>query len=307
MATVGLATETLAAWLAYGCAARELPCRFAPAETLFGTSSACPVPAALVGHDSFVPGALLALVVVTSAALFIGRLSGIALATTRALRDLRRNEAEVPDRLQSIAADAGCPRAELVLTDEPTPLAYCIGFFRPRVVVSAGLLDSLSDASLRAVLAHESSHRRRRDPLRATLGHSLASALFFVPAIRDLATATVVENEVSADARASDAEGTSNLAAALLVLLNSPSPPGSSGLATDEILQLRLDALESHKRPTLRLKPVRLATSALLFSTVLTTAAWSPHYPASQILRSPSHATQGSSHSGHTAQNTLAK
>jgi hypothetical protein len=40
----GLVVEALAASLAYSWAARVLPCRFSPAQAVFGRSYACPVP-----------------------------------------------------------------------------------------------------------------------------------------------------------------------------------------------------------------------------------------------------------------------
>lgn len=55
------------------------------------------------------------------------------------------------------------------------PLAITAGFWRPRVFVSAGLLDALPDDGQQAVLAHEACHVQRRDPLRNLAAEVMAA------------------------------------------------------------------------------------------------------------------------------------
>ena len=47
--------------------------------------------------------------------------------------------------------------------------AYCIGLIRPKVVLSRGLIDRLSQPQLEVVLRHEQAHAARRDNLRLWL------------------------------------------------------------------------------------------------------------------------------------------
>ena len=56
--------------------------------------------------------------------------------------------------------------AEGGLVASSSPLSVTAGLLRPLVLVSTGLRSRLSPEQLRAVLAHEQSHARRRDPLR---------------------------------------------------------------------------------------------------------------------------------------------
>ncbi|WP_310485849.1 M56 family metallopeptidase [Chamaesiphon sp. VAR_48_metabat_403] len=49
------------------------------------------------------------------------------------------------------------------ILDLPTPYSAQIGFWEPELVVTQGLLDTLSTAHLEAVLAHEQAHYRYRD------------------------------------------------------------------------------------------------------------------------------------------------
>ena len=90
LVTSGLLAEGAAAWLAYRWAAQALPCRWAPARAVFGPSTTCPVPIALVGHDTLVPAVLLGLLVAASVALFARSLAATAVATMRAKRDCAR-------------------------------------------------------------------------------------------------------------------------------------------------------------------------------------------------------------------------
>ena len=49
--------------------------------------------------------------------------------------------------------------------NHPVPVAYCLPGLRSRLVVSAGVLDTLDPHAVRAVLAHEQAHLRERHDL----------------------------------------------------------------------------------------------------------------------------------------------
>lgn len=55
------------------------------------------------------------------------------------------------------------------IIDTDQPLAWCVGFWRPRVYLSRGLLTRLSSEQVQVVLAHEHGHRLRHDNLRSLL------------------------------------------------------------------------------------------------------------------------------------------
>jgi Zn-dependent protease with chaperone function len=80
-------------------------------------------------------------------------------------------------RTQRLASALGSmaepsPRDRFETVDSPEAFAYCVGLWRPKVVVSTGLIRRLRPEQLRAVVAHEQEHALRRDNLR----HALASA-----------------------------------------------------------------------------------------------------------------------------------
>jgi beta-lactamase regulating signal transducer with metallopeptidase domain len=57
------------------------------------------------------------------------------------------------------------------------------GVLTPRVAVSEGLVEGVSDDELRAVLEHEHYHVCNLDPLKAVLAQTLSAAFFFLPGL----------------------------------------------------------------------------------------------------------------------------
>lgn len=103
-----------------------------------------------------VPGlGLLALLVTLSV------LISLAISAYRALRQNRR-------LLNLLAAGAQRQRDYWTLQMEQAT-AFTVGFWRPTVVVSQGLLAACDQRDIDILLAHEFAHRRRRDNLRVLL------------------------------------------------------------------------------------------------------------------------------------------
>ncbi len=103
------------------------------------------------------------------------------------------------------------------LIDDSSMQAFCAGYLRPRVYMSAEAVARLDDAELSAVVAHEHHHQVRRDPLRILIVQVLADALFFVPILRGLRRRYAAFAELAADEAAVRAVGGgAALASALL-------------------------------------------------------------------------------------------
>lgn len=108
------------------------------------------------------------------------------------------------------------------------PRAFCAGYLRPQVYLSEGARQRLEPAELRAVLAHESHHARRRDPLRLLAARTLADSLFFIPILRRIAERYAALGELAADEAAVRAlSGRGPLASALLKFSESPAQPAA--------------------------------------------------------------------------------
>lgn len=115
-------------------------------------------------------------------------------------------------------------RCQLVDCDEPR--AFCAGYLRAQIYLSRGARERLEPAELRAVVAHEAHHRRRRDPLRLLAAQALAEALFFIPILRRISERYAALGELAADEAAVKAlGGRGPLASALLKFSESSAQP----------------------------------------------------------------------------------
>jgi hypothetical protein len=104
-----------------------------------------------------------------------------------------------PARVRTLLATHELSVEDVVFLDLPVAHAFCLGFWQPRIWLTTGLVNLLTDEELAAVLAHEAYHCRQRDPLRLLIGRTLKSAYFFFPLVGDLARAAEFQQEVAAD------------------------------------------------------------------------------------------------------------
>ncbi len=164
----------------------------------------------------------------------------------------------------------------VLVIDVAAPVAFCAGWLRPRVYVSTAVLDRLSSAELRAVLAHEQHHGALRDPLRLAVSRVLCQALFFLPVLRPLHDRYADVAEITADAAALEASGgvPGPLASAMLAVGATPAG-GVVGISPE-----RVDVLLGETRRTWRL-PRLLLVAALLTLVVLVALAWRASHSAS--------------------------
>jgi Zn-dependent protease with chaperone function len=114
-----------------------------------------------------------------------------------------------------------------LLLDEAEPLAFCLGFLRPRVYVSTGAVDLLDDRALEAVLAHERHHAARRDPLRFAAARVLEETLFYIPGVGRLARRQHALAELSADEFAAAGPGGRSALALAMLAFDDASTRGS--------------------------------------------------------------------------------
>ncbi|MDF2959078.1 MAG: family peptidase [Paenibacillus sp.] len=119
----------------------------------------------------------------------------------------------------------GAANEEITVINSPTPLALATGFFKPRIVLSTGLLQLLSKSELRAVLHHERYHVKSADPLKTFLLSLFAAALWYIPILKWFMRNYKIVREVLADHYAIQSMGTSaELGSALLKLLKAGIP-----------------------------------------------------------------------------------
>jgi beta-lactamase regulating signal transducer with metallopeptidase domain len=241
LVAVALGVEATAAFFAQRVLV-QVACHVPGQSTNVAGMYACVEQVPLVGRRPWLPALPIGVVVVVSVGLGgyecvrqLFRLHRLQCS----LRSLGEPSAGLVDRV----AHLGLRAVQVVSTDEV--LCFCTGLLRPRIVVSTGLVELLDQAELEAVLAHEASHRRRRDPLRLMVADVAIRGLFFVPALPDLARAARVTTELEADAAAVDRYGNTNLLRALRSVLEAVSraPAGVSPVGESDLMRERVQAL----------------------------------------------------------------
>lgn len=128
----------------------------------------------------FWPSALLALTALaflTWRAYGLWRFNGLIAAAPEVRADRHRR---IHDILSDLADKASIDKPKIVAA-KTSAAPFTVGVAKPVIVLSPGLIESLSDNEMRAVLAHEMAHIARRDYLYHWLMVSLRDVLYFNP------------------------------------------------------------------------------------------------------------------------------
>jgi len=150
------------------------------------------------------------------------------------------------------AAVDACLEGRVRLVEAADAFSFAYGMTRPQVAVSRGLVESVSDEELAAVLHHERYHVTNFDPLKVVLARGLPDALFFLPVLRELRGRYVTGRELAADRRAMRKTDAPSVAGALFKVVG--GPPGvdlatAAAIGGDEALEARVGQLESGTEP----------------------------------------------------------
>lgn len=196
------------------------------------------------------------------------------LATAALIRSLLRRTVPASGELRTLAARLGLAGRIDVVAD-PRPFSFCYWFLRPRVCLSTGLLDRLEAEEVEAVLLHERSHLRRRDPLRLVIARYFAAGLYVVPVVEDLVEHYTLEKELEADQDAVSALGDVRPLARALYKVLPDADQVDLGLLTPvgalSVTEARIDQLVSGAPLPLHLSALHVALSggALVAAAVL--------------------------------------
>lgn len=130
-------------------------------------------------------------------------------------------------------ADGRIPAA---LVDAPQPMIALVGVFRPRLLVTRGLIDALTRSELEAVVAHEMGHYRAFDNLTRLLMRAAPDFLTYLPMAKNIEHRWAAAAEHSAD-RIGGPDATASrcaLASALVKVarLTPPSVPLAEPIST---------------------------------------------------------------------------
>lgn len=135
----------------------------------------------------------------------------------------------------------------IIVIENAAPLAFAMGFFKPRIVLSTGLMNLMDPNELEAVVHHEMYHRKHGDPLKTFLMSLIASVMWYIPILKSFHNNYKIVREVLADNYAMGQTGGSiHLGSALLKLLKGKAPaplPFSHVSFTDTSINLRIRQL----------------------------------------------------------------
>lgn len=207
--------------------------------------------------------ALNSLVLCTLASLVFNVIKQMAMSRI-ALRKIRRmRDRELSVRL---ACRFDCPADRLIVINDPRALAMTIGFGKPRIVLSTGLLSLLDERELQAVFDHEHAHLVNRDPVKLLALKILSQAFGYVPLTRWAYSNYRILSELTADEHAIVRSGSELwLAGAMLKLIRNSdrlaANPVAAGFA-DGSVNYRLKQLLEPQASM----PVRLGWPAAAIS-----------------------------------------
>jgi Zn-dependent protease with chaperone function len=188
-------------------------------------------------------------------------------ATGCAACGLRRGQRDWREHAALVAA-TGRPGDEpdVAIVDYDAPAVYCLPCGRYQIVISAGALAALTPGQLRAVLAHERAHLRRRHHVILTLATALARAFPRVPLFTQAQPQLAVLAEMAADDAAARCHRRDDLAAALVILARIGARPATLAASGPETI-VRLQRLLAPQQP--RAGVARLAGIAGLIPPVV--------------------------------------
>jgi len=156
---------------------------------------------------------------------------------------------------------------KVILVKDDNLFSFCCGIFSPSIVVSTGLVKSLTTEELEAVLLHEQSHLIRRDPAKVLLGKTFSAMFFFLPIFRELHKDAEAVNELLADQWAiRRQENSSFLRSALKKILAAPEAnlAAVSNASGPDYFEIRIHRLvDPETKHKLRPSSVSLVTSLL--------------------------------------------
>lgn len=204
-------------------------------------------------------------------------------AVSRLRRELAARAMPLPGRVLAALAAVGATDADVLAIRDARAFAYAFGFLRTRIVVSSGLLSSLTREELKTVLRHELRHAADRHPLRAFLWELACRAFFFIPTLRDVSDHLALARELSADRAALQGRGGRKTLASALLKTASHDAWRPVSLAAFGHLRGRIESLAGTGGAAISFGLRRAALSALAAITLAAVSA----LPARAEARDP--------------------
>ncbi|MCX6646334.1 MAG: M56 family metallopeptidase [bacterium] len=192
--------------------------------------------------------------------------------------------------------------------------AFTLGWLKPGIYLTSGLIENLDPESLDIVIRHELGHCRRRDPLKHMILTAISEILWFIPLVKKYIERHKLLSEVACDMlavkgghdRLDVAKTLTSLAANPSWIIQTPKPAMSS---INDNLELRVRSLLGENLKQL----VRLPRKAIIVSSLIvtliflsTSAVLAARYDSSGLIENIS-TTAKSCEQGHPESDFFAR
>ncbi|GFZ85315.1 cell surface protein [Paenibacillus marchantiophytorum] len=150
------------------------------------------------------------------------------------------------------------------------PIAMTVGLWKPRILLSTGLIEMLEPNELKAVIEHEKCHMQHRDPLVSLLISGISKAMWYIPIFAWLAEKYPIMIELRADKYAvTQMKQSLDLGSALLKLLKQVPKPHLISLSHASFAETSMNVriqhiLDPHMQLSLHWPHIRIVASLVI-------------------------------------------
>ncbi len=135
------------------------------------------------------------------ALIFIFKAISLFFNTRKFVKDNLSQRKNVSIKLKKVSSELNLLE-RVIEINKQEPLVFCFGFWQPKICLSSGLVDNLSQEELEAIILHEAMHVKMGEPLKTMIVKILTHAFFFIPGFSALAKRYFTFAELSADENA---------------------------------------------------------------------------------------------------------
>ncbi len=195
-------------------------------------------------------------------------------------------------RAHSFSASFTSPNIQVYVPNDERSFACTIGFFRPTIYLSKGILQHCTPSEITAILTHEKIHQEEKHPLRTLLLRSLLALWWYIPARELLLKKMELAHEFAADNGALKEVSPHTLGSALLKIISTGGTSffSTSTTAAFSTLEARIDRLTNSTKATPHsFRQIGYAIFAVIASILLFAQAFIPLVFARQTPSSTVH------------------
>jgi len=121
------------------------------------------------------------------------------LKTKNKISILVKQLVNTPKKIKSICNKYGIDNKQIKVVHLKEKIAFAYGLQNIRIIISTGLINSLSKKELASVILHEYYHASSKHPLILIYSEMISSAIFFLPFIKDVVKKARQDFETLAD------------------------------------------------------------------------------------------------------------